>query len=463
MLDLGNKKVENGFSFKVFAPNAKEVVLYTNGKETTMEMNDGYWTSTLDVPENTVYSYIIDGVRKADPFANKVVEIIKGQPESVTYHSSYTYQNDKVKKPLGNILEVYLKNIKGDTYQEKATEILKKAEGYSHIELMPFYYTPNKKTLGYKTSTYFAPEPKYGDLDDFKELIDTLHSAELGVILDFSIFEFEEFSKTGLQMFDGTALFERDNREQHKYFTGYFFDYEKPFVRNFLKHIVQFFINDLNIDGIRVDGVNELVFISDGKTQEINELGLAFVKEILSEIPEDLLFVADMLTHHTLEELGLERIDAVEGNMFMFQLQKILNRGEVWLNENKESEFKLLYETLILLQKNKIISTINHDLHINGIQGELPFGGVKNEQAFTLLKNLLYALPVSKQIYFDAELDEKFPKFIDGLSFDDFKFNIFENNIIQFIYRKENKGYHLDFHLFKNEINLTFLDTVKVL
>lgn len=410
-----------------------------------------------------MYSYIIDGVRKADPFLQKVIEIIKGQPESVTYHSTYVYTQEKKHNPVKKVFEVYLPEIAGDTFQDKAKEIIAKAEGYSHIQIMPFNYTPNKKTLGYKTSTYFAPEPKYGDLDDLKEAVDILHENDFGVIFDFSIFEFEEFTKTGLQMFDGSPLFERDNREQHQIFTGYFFDYEKPFVRSFLKEIVRFLIEDLQADGVRVDGVNEIAFISDGITQEVNEKGVEFLKEILSELPEDIIFIADMLTHHTLEELGLERINFVEGNMFMFQVQKILFSGKEWFEKNKDREVELLFKTLSLVQKNKIISTINHDIHIDGVKGKLHNGKLPTKEQFDLLKMLLFALPVPKQVFHSATLDEKFVKFIEEQQFINFHFNIFQNNVIRFSMESGNKGVNIDYVLFENKVFITYFDTVQAL
>jgi len=451
---LGNQKNGSTYYFETYAPNAKKVELYIEGIGYEMVKNQGIWNANVEVKDNTIYSYIIDGVRKCDPFAKKIIEINKGNPESVTYHSTYLYKNEKQKKDVSKVYEVYLKNIQGKTYQEKANSIIKDSQGYSHIQIMPFNYTPNKKTLGYKTSTYFAPEPFYGSLDDFKEMIDILHGHGYGVILDFSIFEFEEFSNTGLKMYDGTTLFERADKKQHPIFTGFYFDIEKEFVRDFLKSVVTFLIDDLNVDGIRIDGVNEVVFINKGETQDINEQGLKFIKEILSIVPKDIIIIADMLTDYKLIDLGLERITYVEANMFMFQVQNILVRGFDWFEKYKEKEIKLLYNTLSLIKENKYIATINHDIHIDGINDELKFGKLKSQEEFSFLKRLIYALPIPKQIYYKADKDYMYESYVDNIKFSEFSFNIYENNIIEFIYSSEENITSIFFNLFYQKISI---------
>lgn len=452
---LGSKKTQKGYEFKTYAPNAKEVNVYINGQNHKMIGKDGYWFAEIEgVEDNTLYTYNIDGKRKCDPYTNKVIEFGKGNPESVTYNSQYEFKHQKENRILNSIYEVYLKNIGGDTFQEKAKQIIEGAQGYSHIQIMPFNYTPNKKTLGYKTSTYFAPEPKYGDLDDLKEMIDILHEHKFNVILDFSIFEFEEFSNTGLKLYDGTTLFERKDKKQHPIFTGFYFDIEKPFVRQFLKDVVHFLINDLKADGIRIDGVNEVVFINKGETQDINEQGLEFIKELLNELPTNAVVIADMLTHHTLEELGLQRINRVEANIFMFQVQNIIKQGKDWFTKNLEREAKLLHDTLKLTFENKYIATINHDIHINGIENELTNGKLDSKKQFDFLKFLIYALPVPKQIYYKADIDQDFTQFIDNISVAEFSFNIFDNGVIQFQYGLEQRRFDLYFNIFEESIEV---------
>lgn len=451
---LGSIKNGNAYVFKTYAPNAKKVELYIDGQTHEMSVEEGYWSIELVVEDNTVYSYIIDGVRKCDPYAQKVIEIIKGNPEAVTYNSQYRFEKERQQKPISDIYEVYLRKIPGDTYQEKASYIAEHAKDFSHIQIMPFNYTPNKKTLGYKTSTYFAPEPKYGDLDDLKEMIDILHGQGFGVILDFSIFEFEEFSNTGLKMYDGSTLFERADKKQHEIFTGFFFDIEKPFVKQFLKNIVHFLLEDLQADGVRIDGVNEVIFINKGYSQDINEKGLEFIKEIINEVPQDRIVLADLLTHYKLKDLGLERLDGVEANMFMFQVQNIMKQGKEWFETNREREIKLLYDTLMLLRENKNIATFNHDIHINGIEDEIENAGFKTEKEYEFLKSLVYALPVSKQLYYSVDIQDNYKTFFNSMKEAQFSFSIYNEGALKFEYTILDKHFQLFFEIFEQKITL---------
>jgi hypothetical protein len=255
-------------------------------------------------------------------------------------------------------------------------------------------------------------------------------------------------------MYDGTTLFERKDRKQHPIFTGFYFDIEKEFVRNFLKSVVMFLIDDLNADGVRIDGVNEVVFINKGVTQDINEQGLNFIKEIISIVPKDIIIIADMLTDYKLIDLGLERITYVEANMFMFQIQNILVRGFDWFEKYKEKEIKLLYKTLSLIKENKYIATINHDIHIDGIDDELKFGKLKSQEAFTFFKRIVYALPVPKQIYYKADKDYMYESYVDNIKFSEFSFNIYENNIMEFVYSNKENTTSIFFNLFKHNISI---------
>jgi hypothetical protein len=125
---LGSEKKGETYVFNTYAPHAKKIELYIGDNNYPMNVNKGIWSTTVEVKDNVVYSYIIDGVRKCDPFARKIIEFNKGNPESVTYNSTYVYKNKKQIREVVKIYEVYLKNIQGKTYQEKANTIIKNAE-----------------------------------------------------------------------------------------------------------------------------------------------------------------------------------------------------------------------------------------------------------------------------------------------------------------------------------------------
>lgn len=452
---LGNYKLNDGYEFKVHAPNANSVELFIKKEKFNMTNVDGVWgVSIPGISENEPYSYLIDGVEKIDLFANKIVEHKRGKPKSVTYNSDYFFKHPKVSAPVSKIKEVYLKKIPGSNLKEKTNYIIGSSHGYSHIQIMPFHYTPNEKTLGYKTSTYFAPDPTLGDLDDIKKMIDDLHSANLGVILDFCIFEFEEFSSNGLFNYDGTPLYEYDDRRQHPYFTGYLFDLSKSSTQSLIRSVIEFYVGILNIDGIRFDGVNEILFMNQDDHSKINQVNLNFFRDLINSLDKEILVICDLITHKSLSYLGLERINHVEGSLLQFQLHKIFSMGQTWFLKNRVFESKFLRNTFEMIKKHNVLATINHDVFLNGLKGDFRNNDLNNEDEAQMFKYILYAVPKPKLLWFDVDLEDEFTKKLDSLSNMDFNAEVIDSGILNFKYTDKSKTTIITFKLFQNKIEI---------
>ena len=289
---------QEGVYFAVWAPNAQEVYVvgsFNDWNEGSHPMKKigpgGIWE--LFVPGIGVgeqYKFFItawDGRKlyKSDPYANQA-EYRPGTASIVTDLSGFEWKDSKWmtaraekdmnKEPLA-IYEChigsFMKHPDGTTagfynYKEFADKIVAylKEMKYTHVELMGIAEFPFDGSWGYQVTNYYAPTSRYGTPKDFMYLVNELHKAGVGVILDWVPAHFARDAH-GLAEFDGTCLYEHADPRQgeHPDWGTKIFNYGKNEVKNFLIANAFYWLNEYHIDGIRVDAVASMLYLDYGK------------------------------------------------------------------------------------------------------------------------------------------------------------------------------------------------------
>ena len=289
---LGCHPHENGYVFRVWAPNAKSVALVGdfNLWNTTANymVNIGYgiWEGIINNAKiYDAYKYYIekqDGtfVYKSDPYAfhtctrpensSKVynIENYKWKDKEYQKKKKYIYSG-----PV-NIYEIHLGSWKqfddGNfySYRHMADELSDYVVkmGYTHVELLPVSEYPFDPSWGYQVTGYYAPTSRYGTPEDFMYLVDTFHKKGIGVILDWVGAHFPK-DENGLYEFDGSCCYEKNDSlmNEHPDWNTRIFDYGRNEVKSFLISNVVFWMNKYHIDGIRVDAVASMLYLDYGR------------------------------------------------------------------------------------------------------------------------------------------------------------------------------------------------------
>jgi 1,4-alpha-glucan branching enzyme len=289
-----------GVYFAVWAPSARSVSVvgdfnYWIQGEHSLQVrwdSSGIWEGFIPgIEKGTTYKYKIQSnnggiiTEKADPFAFYCEK--PPHTASVIWDLDHKWKDKKwmdtrkdhnsLDKPY-SVYEVHLGSWKRHgtenrflTYLEFAEDLVNyvKETGFTHVEFMPVMEYPYDPSWGYQLVGYFAPTSRFGKPQDFMVLVDKLHQAGIGVILDWVPSHFPDDAH-GLGFFDGSNLFEHPDRRKgyHPDWKSLVFNYGRNEVRSFLISNALFWLQHYHVDGLRVDAVASMLYLDSRKDGE---------------------------------------------------------------------------------------------------------------------------------------------------------------------------------------------------
>jgi 1,4-alpha-glucan branching enzyme len=274
-----------GTAFSVWAPNAQAVSLIgdhnywdRNAHQMHRIGSSGIWEIFVaDISAGTKYKFAVCGidgrwVDHADPMA-RATEI---PPLTASVVEESTYQwNDQAWldqrsqfqswRSAVSVYEVHLGSWKiGLSYKELAIELVEyvQQQGFTHVEFLPVTEHPYGPSWGYQVTSFFAPTSRFGSPDEFRFLVNALHNASIGVILDWVPAHFPK-DEWALAKFDGTALYEHADPRlgEHPDWGTLIFNFGRNEVRNFLVASALYWLTEFHIDGLRVDAVASMLYL----------------------------------------------------------------------------------------------------------------------------------------------------------------------------------------------------------
>jgi len=445
---------KQGIYFAVWAPNAEKMAVIGDFNGWNKDSHplrprggSGIWEGFIPAMRSgTLYKYHLRSlhgeyrVDKTDPFA--FFNEISPQTASVAWDLDYDWsdrqwmenreKHNHLNAPiaiyemhLGSWMRMAEENDRHPTYRELAPRLVAYLQkmGFTHVEFLPVMEHPYYASWGYQCLGYFAPTSRYGTPQDFMALIDLLHQAGFGVILDWVPSHFPS-DEHGLGYFDGTHLFEHADPRKgfHPDWNSYIFNYGRNEVQSFLISSSLFWLDKYHVDGFRVDAVASMLYLDysrkDGEWIP-NEYGghenldaIAFLRRFNEEVHNNYphaLTVAEESTDWPQVSrpvyVGGLGFDMKWDMGWMHDTLSYMSREPIHRSYHHD---KLTFRMIYAWHENYVLP-LSHDEVVHGkgsLLGKMPGDSWQKFANLRLLFGYMYAQPGKKLIFMGGEIGQ---------------------------------------------------------
>jgi 1,4-alpha-glucan branching enzyme len=468
----------NGTRFSVWAPNAQRVQVvgdfnFWSGDDMVLLPGTGVWSRFIEARgTGTLYKFRIqgpDGVwrEKVDPMA-QFSESPPGNA-SIVYTSAYVWSDDawmsrraewKAHASPISVYELHLGGWRrGKTYLELADELVEYVtwQGYTHVEFMPLAEHPFEPSWGYQVTGYFSPTSRFGRPDELRYLIDRLHQAGIGVIMDWVPGHFPK-DEWALGRFDGTALYEHADPRQgeHMDWGTYIFNYGRNEVKSFLVSNALYWVKEFHIDGLRVDAVASMLYLDYsrepgewvpnkfGGNENLDAIDfLRYVNKHLYEREPGVIMIAEESTSFP----GITRRVDQGGLGFGFKW----NMG--WMNDSlrylqldpvyRQYHHNLLTFAMVYAYSENFMLPISHDEVVHGKGSMVNKIGQDDWRKFATLRAFyafMWSFPGKQLVFMGCEFGQR-REFNESVSLEWWVSDLWGHHGLQRLFRDLNRVY----------------------
>lgn len=303
---MGAHVQDGGVVFRTYAPQANKVCIigeFNNWTEEEMTMPvhfQFYEIFEKNAKPGQMYKYVIYGkngrVEHCDPYGFGM-ELRPGFASIVRDLDEYTFTDEEWMKrrtrcyntPL-NIYELHLGSFRRNeadpngwfTYEDIADELIDyvKSNGYTHVEFLPLSEHPFDGSWGYQSTGFFSPTSRYGTAKQLQKLIDRLHNAGIGAIIDFVPAHFA-LDYYGLRQYDGSELYEYPPSDVSDSEWGSCnFIFARREVACFMQSAANYWLTEYHFDGLRMDAISRVIYWMGNELRGVNETAVAFLKKM---------------------------------------------------------------------------------------------------------------------------------------------------------------------------------------
>ncbi|MGI6511463.1 MAG: 1,4-alpha-glucan branching protein GlgB [Catenisphaera adipataccumulans] len=391
---FGAHPTADGVVFRTYAPQAQKIAVigdFTDWHEEEMTQDglSGIWSLLNgNAKVGQKYKYVVYGangrVEHCDPYGFGME--LRPDFASVIRDLSFEFSDEEWMKKRSrnfgdpmNIYEIHFGSWKHKTdakdgwyeYDELADDLIEYCHRhhFTHVEFMPLNEYPFDGSWGYQSTGYFSPTSRYGTARQLQTLIDRLHKANIGAIIDFVPAHFATDSY-GLKRFDGSELYEYPASDVGNSEWGTCnFIYSRYEVCSFLQSAANYWLTEYHFDGIRMDAVSRLIYWMGDENRGVNPRSIEFIKRMnagLHELHPTTMLIAEDSTAYpnvtkTVDQDGLGFDYKWDLGWMNDTLDYIMKTSEERKNLSERLTFSMYY-----YYNERYLLPLSHDEVVHG-------------------------------------------------------------------------------------------------